>query len=471
MRKLTSSVLLFAALAAPSGLSAQSSTKSVIADLDKIFTEHLQTTKLPGLSVGVILDGRLAFSKGYGVSSLVEKSPVEPHTRFAIGSVTKQFTCACILMLAEDGKLSVYDPVAKYYPDLRRAKDIQILDLMNHTSGYPDYYPLDFVTRPMAQSIGAEALLEKYAGKSTALDFEPGTAYSYSNTGYILLGRIVEKVTGQTFAKFLSSRILVPLGMTETLYDPDPARREISKGYTTFALGPPEQNMPEGKGWVGAAGGIYSTPRDLAKWDVALLQGRVIKPASWSLMTRRRRLSNGSLTNYGCGLGVGVRVDRELLSHGGAINGFAAWNGLIPAMGAGVILFCNRDGGLTGLSNRVLDVILRAAPPASSSPTPKIAGLDTKAIVTKVFGMLQRGQVERGLFTPDFNDYLSAERLISASGRLSRYGLVRSLSVSMRRERGGMEVTRTRLQFTAGSLSVLMYRHQDGLIAQFFVRE
>jgi len=366
--------------------------------------------------------------------------------------------------------LSVYDPIAKFYPDLKRAKDIQILDLMNHTSGYPDYYPLDFVDRRMAQAIKADDLIRKYAGGEVRLDFEPGTAYSYSNTGYILLGRIIEKVSGQPFGTFLQQKIFDPIGMADTLYDPDPSSDGIAKGYTTFALGPPEANMPEGKGWVGAAGGIYSTPTDLAKWDIALLNGKVVNRASWSLMTSRRRLQNGSLSNYGCGLGVGNRSNRELLSHSGAINGFAAWNGLIPSMGAGVILFCNRDGGLVGLSDPVLKIVLQTSPQAQSSRVPEVAGDDIETSVRVVFQMLQRGKVTRTLFTPDFNDYLTDERIAAAARRLSKYGPPGRLVLLMQRERGGMAVTRTRMYFGKQSLSVLMYRHSSGLIAQFFVR-
>lgn len=457
-------------LSLPLPLAAQAGSKANIRALDAVFAAHVRSMGLPGLSVGIIQDGRLVFAKGYGKRSLQDDLPVETRTRFAIGSVTKQFTCACALMLVEAGKLSVYDPVAKFYPSLKRAKDILVLDLMNHTSGYPDYYPLDFVDRRMAQPISADDLIRKYAGEQVSLDFEPGSAYSYSNTGYILLGRIIEKVSGQSFAAFLKRRILDPLGMKDTLFDPDPTRAEIAKGYTTFALGPSEANMPEARGWVGAAGGIYSTPTDLAKWDIALLRGKVVKPESWALMTRRRRLRNGSLSSYGCGLGVGSRSNRELLSHGGAINGFAAWNGLIPSMGAGVILFCNQDGGLVGLSDRVLELILRSPPKARPTAVPDIEGPDTEAVVRTVFGMLQVGKLDRSMFTPDFNDYLNAERLAAAAGRLVKYGTPERLSVEMRRERGGMAVTRTRLYFGEQSLSVLMYRRRNGSIAQFFVR-
>src|SRR5207253_10781520 len=130
---------------------------------------------------------------------------------FGIGSVTKQFTSACVLLLAEDGKLAVTDKVSKYYPKLTKADDITLYDLMAHLSGYPDYYPLDFVDRRMFKPIELDNLIDEYAiGK---LDFEPRTRWSYSNTGYIILGRLIEKVTGEPYENFLQKRILKPLGM------------------------------------------------------------------------------------------------------------------------------------------------------------------------------------------------------------------------------------------------------------------
>ena len=147
---------------------------------------------------------------------------------FAIGSVTKQFACACILLLAEEGKLSVDDKVAKYYPGLTSAKDITLYDLMTHTSGYPDYYPLDFVDRRLVKPIAEDALLAKYAG--ARLDFEPGERWSYSNTGYVLLGRVVEKVSGKPFGRFLEERVLEPLGMTHSAVGPGSERGGTGAG-------------------------------------------------------------------------------------------------------------------------------------------------------------------------------------------------------------------------------------------------
>src|SRR5262245_60058646 len=182
--------------------------------IDAYIAAYVKEKGLVGLSVAVMRGGEIVLAKGYGRRSLDE--PADQDTIFAVGSVTKQFTCACILLLAEEGKLSVHDRVAKYFPNLTRASDIRLLDLMNHTSGYPDYYPLDFVDRRMLRPITFEAMLAQYAGGK--LDFEPATRYSYSNTGYIILGGVVEQVSGERFGDFLQKRILDRLKMEHSRF-------------------------------------------------------------------------------------------------------------------------------------------------------------------------------------------------------------------------------------------------------------
>lgn len=186
--------------------------------IDAYVKAQVRESGYPGLSLAIVREGKIVFAKGYGKRSLESGDPVDPDTMFAVGSVTKQFACACILLLAEEGKLSVDDKVAKYYPALTSAGKITLYDLMTHTSGYPDFYPLDFVDRRLVKSVREDALLARYAGAK--LDFEPGTRWSYSNTGYVLLGRVVEKVSGKPFRQFLKERILDPLGMKHSAIEP-----------------------------------------------------------------------------------------------------------------------------------------------------------------------------------------------------------------------------------------------------------
>ena len=172
--------------------------------IDSYIASQLPEKGFVGLSLAIARDGKILSAKGYGKSFRFEPGLTRRrrYSPFAVGSITKQFACACILLLAEDGKLSVKDPVVKYYPALTRAKDITLYDLMTHVSGYPDYYPLDFIDRRMLKSLAADGVVTEYAGRK--LDFEPGSRWSYSNTGYMILGRVVEKVShGESFDKFL----------------------------------------------------------------------------------------------------------------------------------------------------------------------------------------------------------------------------------------------------------------------------
>lgn len=478
MKKLALFSLIFAFLAGVMAAEAPFDAKAV----DALVAAEIQARGLVGITLAVARDGKIVLSRGYGLASLADRRPVTGETMFAIGSVTKQFTCACILLLAEDGKLSPQDKVAKYYPDLTKADQITILDLMNHVSGYPDYYPLDFVDRRLATPRPVDEVIRLYGtGK---LDFEPGTRYSYSNTGYDILGRIVEKVSGLPFAEFLSRRILKPLGMEHTTYEPDAAGARFAEGYSSFALSGPEPAVPEGKGWVSAAGAIYSTGSDLVRWDLALMSGKVLKPESYKLMTSPRKLADGRISNYGCGLSVGDRGGTAVLGHNGAVAGFLAYNTMVPSTGTAVAMVSNFDasGDASAVFRKVLLPLLPPVPPAppvteakkDATPrvdpgVPKIAGLAAAEEARALFLMLRSGQVDRSVFSADFNEFLTDAKIKGAAERLAKFGEPTAASLESMNERGGMEVTNVRLTFASGSLRAFMYRMPDGKVQEYFL--
>jgi len=393
-------------------------------------------------------------------------APVGLDTRFAIGSITKQFTSACILLLAEEGKLSTADKVAKWFPDLTKANEITVLDLMNHVSGYPDYYPLDFVDRPMQKPIAVDELIRQFGAKT--LDFEPGTRYSYSNTGYVMLGRIVSKVSGEPFASFLERRVLKPLGLAHTVFQPPPTSPGLAHGYVTFALGPPETATPEAPGWVDSAGALYSTPTDLIAWDLALMDGKLLKPESYRLMTTPRQLADGSTSNYGCGLAIGRRDGRLMLTHNGAVAGFYALNAMIPSSRSAVVLLSNFDSydSVNAVYAQVMNAVV---PPSLAAGVPSIAGPPASEAARLLFLALQKGEVDRALLGEEYSYFLTDEKIRGASARLRPWGEPTKVDVESRSERGGMEVARTRLVFASGVLKGLMYRTPDGKVQQFFL--
>lgn len=435
-----------------------------VSAVDAYIAETVAGKNITGLSVAILKDGRTALAKGYGCRSLEPRQPVADDTRFSIGSVTKQFVCACILLLAEEGKLAVRDSVAKYYPQLTRAGDITLLDLMNHVSGYPDYYPLDFVDRRMAVPIAEDDLIAQYGGGQ--LDFAPGARYSYSNTGYAILGRVIEKASGEPLGTFLERRVLRPLAMGQTAYEPRQKTADYALGYTSFALGPVEPAPPEGRGWAVAAGGIFSTTGDLARWDQALMDGRLFKPESWQLMTARRQLADGRWSDYGCGLGLSVRNGLTVLAHSGAMSGFRAFNTLIPARRSAVILLsnCEEDAALQDLNKTLVALLLPKA-----EPPPRIAGPAALEAARDFLGRMQRGTLDHTRLGAEFSHFLTPEKVSGAAARLKPLGSPVKSELANTSERGGMEVSVTRFTFKDCTLRALMYRTPDGKIQEYLV--
>src|SRR5262245_974044 len=419
-----------------------------------------------GLSVAIVRDGKVVLAKGYGKRSLKPAALIEPGTMFAAGSITKQFTCACVLLLAEDGKLSVRDKVSKYYPGLTRADDITLYDLMTHSAGYPDYYPLDFVDRRMEKPIPPDDLLKEYAGGK--LDFEPGSRWSYSNTGFVLLGRVVEKVSGRPFAEFLRERILKPLEMTDTVFDPDPGAKGLATGHTAFALGDPELAPREAAGWIHAAGGLYTTPSDLAKWDLGLMSGKVLKPESYKLMTTQRELTDGRTRDYGCGLGVTRRRGELILRHSGAVSGFQAFNSMIPRTKSALILMANSEHqDASDLFGPLFDLLVTAQ---SGEDVPKVKGPPAKDAALDLLRQLQAGEVKRENLGDEYSHFLTPDRVRGAKTRLGPLDEPVRAEADPPSERGGMEVAVVHFTFKSGKkVKGLMYRTPDGKVQESLI--
>src|SRR5437868_9147166 len=175
------------------------------AKIDQLAADVLTKSGVPSASVAVVKDGRIAYVKAYGAARLEPRTPAAPEMRYSIGSISKQFTATAMLLLQEQGKLSLDDKVAKFIPDLTRANEVTIRQLLSHTSGYQDYWPQDYVPPFMLQPITAEKILDLWAKKP--LDFEPGTQWQYSNTGYVIAGLVVEKAAGMALVPFLRERV------------------------------------------------------------------------------------------------------------------------------------------------------------------------------------------------------------------------------------------------------------------------
>lgn len=439
-------------------LGAQSVQHVDAARLDSIVHAHFDNKGLVGLAVGVMHDGKVVLAKGYGMANLERRVAVTPNTMFPIGSVTKQFTCGAVLMLEEEGKLRMTDRVSAYFPTLTRANDITLADLGGMTAGYRDYYPLDYVDREMRRDVSAQQIMDAYATRP--LDFDPGTRWSYSNTNFTILGAITEKVSGQSLGAFLSTRIFAPLGMTHTSFDAPTNGAPTATGYRSWALAEPSPSTPEGKGWTGAAGAIWSTPADLLTWDLALVTGKVIGPASYRALATPRRLTDGRSTGYGCGESITETGPAIMLSHGGAVSGSVTSNVVLPASRSAVVLLANSEISLGALSNALVTTLLPQA------DVPKIAGLAAQDALRAYLTQLAAGRVDRATLSDDFNAELTPALERAAAASIAARGGIRNVTIVGLRERGGMEVASFQLMVGKTAAVGTMYRAPNGRIEQ-----
>ena len=271
-------------LVAPPPARAQTLGSDVAGRVDAAVQDVLGRSGAPSASIAVVQGGRLVYEKAYGSARVGPPAvPATAAMRYSIGSISKQFTAVALLLLAEEGRLALDDRVAKWFPDLTRANEISIRQLLSMTSGYQDYWPQDYVMPDMLKATTPAAILRGWAQKP--LDFEPGTRWQYSNTNYVIAGLIVERVAGQPLLAFLRARVFSPLQMTSVVdTDQAPLGAGDPMRYLRYALGPPREAPKEGKGWMSAAGELAMTASDLARWNIRSEERRVGKEcrSRWS---------------------------------------------------------------------------------------------------------------------------------------------------------------------------------------------
>lgn len=263
-----------------SGLQAQQAmTPEMKGRMDTAVEEVMGKTGVPSAQVGVVIGGKVAYTAAFGKARLAPAVPATVSMHYPVGSISKQFTAACVLLLVEDGKMKLDDPVAKWFPELTRAKDVTVRMLMSHTSGYSDYAPQDYTIPVWTKPTEPLKVVHEWAEKP--LDFEPGTKWQYSNTNFVLTALIVEKVTGQPFWAVLKTRVLDPLGLHEVLdLDTDRARVE-PQGTQRHALGPLRPAVLESPGWYFGDGSLAMPVADLLRWDISMMDETLMRPESY----------------------------------------------------------------------------------------------------------------------------------------------------------------------------------------------
>lgn len=392
---------LLAALVAlaPLPALAQDLTPDQTAKVDKIVADALATSGVPSASISIVREGRIVYAKAYG-----DQGPGLPtlstDAKYPIASVSKQFTAAALLLLEDEGKLSLDDKVAKYFPDVSGADRISLRQLLSHTAGLQDYWPQDYSFAAMEKPVTPQGIVDRWGKKP--LDFEPGTAWQYSNTGYVVAGMIVEKVSGRKLLDYLNAKIFRPLGMHPVDMD-----KAVGRGYPTpmrrFALGPVRPATPAASGWLWAAGELAMSASDLAKWNIARIDRKVLPVDDWAAQEKIVNLTDGAPTGYGLGVFIGTRNGLHTITHGGAAVGFLTSNVVVPDRRFAVSVLVNGEFGRAqeAIANGITDLLY----PPPLSPAPPVDLRDILA--RKVYDQLRTGKLDRSLLTDNANYYFT----------------------------------------------------------------
>ena len=430
--------------------------------VDRIAAQVLEETGVPSASVAIVKGGKLAYTHAFGSARLATAAdpavPATPAMRYSVGSISKQFTAAAILMLQEDGKLSIDDPVGKYVPGLTRGNEVTIRQILSHTSGYQDYWPEDYVMTPMLAPESAQQILDTWARKP--LDFEPGTQWQYSNTNYVIAGRIVESVTGQPLMELLTRRIFRPLGMT-SVWNSDETKltQADATAYYRHALGPLRIAPKEGRGWMFAAGELAMTAHDLALWDESLIAQSILKPESYKQMFTEVKLKDGKGTHYGLGVEVRDRDGHRSIEHSGEVSGFVADNEVLVDDGVAVAVLTNQDA--VGAASTIARL---TAPAVLGAP-----GTEAEKQALAIYHDLQQGRIDRTLLAPNLSDYFTTEALADFQSSLAPLGEPLTFRQTHEELRGGMTFRAFEIAYPGKRLTLTTYTYPEGKLEQYLI--
>jgi CubicO group peptidase (beta-lactamase class C family) len=338
--------------------SAQTTTLDSVSHwVDSIFAPYA-SARSPGCAVGVIQKGSLVLNKGYGMADLEHDTPIAADTRFYLASISKQFTAMSLVLLEQDGRLSLDDPIRKWVPEVPEfAATITLKHLLHHTSGLRDYFTLLAVSGwPTDGQLNEQQFLALVSRQKT-LNFAPGEEFLYSNTGYVLLSIVVKRASGKSLRDFAAERIFKPLGMTQTEFRDDHTalipRRAL--GYqptgSTYRISMPEFDV------VGD-GGAYSTIEDLAKWDANFQSARVGGKRAIAMLQTPGALNDGQAIPYALAVTTGEFHGLKTFSHGGSYGGYRSMLLRVPDKRLSVITLCNTSDAPTTLAEQVSSVVL-----------------------------------------------------------------------------------------------------------------
>ncbi len=434
---------------------------AVTAKVDDYVKAEMQRQRIPGLSLAVVKDGQIVLAKGYGLANVELQVPAKPETIFQSGSMGKQFTATAVMMLIEEGKLSLDDKISKYFTDAPASwQNITVRHLLTHTAGTTDY-PRDFDFR---LDYTEDELLKR--AEAIPLAFQPGEKWSYSNLGYVMLGILIHKVSGKFYGDFLQERVFHPLGMTTAriISEADIVPNRAA-GYRLV------KGELKNQDWVSpslnttADGALYLTVYDMAKWDAALYTEKLLKRSSLQQMWTPVKLNSGKTQDYGFGWGFSAVNGHHIIEHGGAWQGFKSHIARYVDDKLTVVVFANLAQATPG---RIAHGIAAIYNPELAPPRPK-AIEDKEPEVTvlarKVLQQAVEGTLEPGLFTTEAWSEIS-RNAEQAREFLKSLGPTNSIELIERSEQDGNRLYRYRLTFKETTLLFSMVLTRDGKIAR-----
>jgi D-alanyl-D-alanine carboxypeptidase len=458
-------VLLPALARAQAAPAAAPPASTQVEAVDAFVQKSMQTRQFPGASIAVIKDGKVVVAKGYGFSDVEKSTKATEQTIYQLASVTKPFTAMATLMLIEDGKVSLDGKITDILPGLPAAwAPVTVRHLLTHTSGITSYTDVFGQQKtPDSQVFTSDQILALV--RDAPLAFTPGDRFAYCNTGYYLLGMIIEKASGKTYPAFLTERIFKPLGMTSTsLDDYTDARPVRAKGYavTSGKTTPAEHTHPS---QPFAAGALVSTVVDLAKWDAALTARKLLTPASYELMWSPMRFTNATASHYALGWEVQPYRTRPRQAHGGGISGFSTYFARFPDDKVTIVALVNQGGGASGsLVNGIAELYIPAV--KDNAPKP-IADPDAKttAFLKEALSLAAKGEMNPEWLTTEFQAFLLPDRIKQGPDMKGRHGPLQAFELMEDTERDGRRLRIYRATFGTTPLRVQFSLSPDGKIA------
>jgi CubicO group peptidase (beta-lactamase class C family) len=436
--------------------------------VDDYVREQMRLRHVPGLALAVVRDGRVVKERGYGLASVELEVPATSTTVFEIGSISKQITAAAVMLLVEEGKVSLDDPVSKYIAESPEAwRGVTVRHLLTHTSGLKNYNGL--AGFELTEHLTRAEFVERIG--TYPLNFAPGEAHSYGNINYSLLGYIVEQASGRTYWQFVSERIFMPLGMSAT-HDRDPryVLKNRAQGYEW------EDGELVGRDYdltdVFSAGAIVSTVQDLEKWDASIGGGRVLKPSSLEQVWTPVRLNSGKTYPYGFGWYVETLRAHKVRRHTGQTAGFAASIARFPDDGMTVIVLCNL--GTIGVAGRIGQTVAKLYVPALSLRALEIKRDEDSQTSARLRELLRgqlAGKADADALTKDARESLSTNSARANWERVASYGPLRAFDFAGSETEGNTRTLRYRAGLGEHLLLLKFALNGEGKVTELSVEE